>query len=149
MVILATAATIIASQALISGTFTLIEQAIALNLSPRMLVRHTSYRHKGQVFVPAVNLALAIGCAVLVVAFKSSDRLASAYGLAVGVTMLCTSLAYFNVITRVLHWNRVVSVGLVVAFLGRRWQDAGPRPPCRSFWMADTFPLPSAPCSRC
>lgn len=117
MVVLATAATVIASQALISGTFTLIEQAIALNLAPRMLVRHTSHRHKGQVFVPAVNLALAIGCAVLVVTFKSSDRLASAYGLAVGVTMQCTSLAYFNVITKILHWNRVVSVALVLVFL--------------------------------
>jgi len=117
MVILATAATVIASQALISGTFTLIEQAIALNLAPRMLVRHTSHRHKGQVFVPAVNLALAIGCAVLIVTFKSSDRLASAYGLAVGVTMLCTSLAYFTVITKVLHWNRVLSIALVLFFL--------------------------------
>ena len=117
MVVLATAATVIASQALISGTFTLIEQAIALNLAPRMLVRHTSHRHKGQVFVPAVNLALAIGCAVLVVTFKSSDRLAAAYGLAVGVTMLCTSLAYFNVIIRVLRWNRVLSAGLVFAFV--------------------------------
>jgi KUP system potassium uptake protein len=117
MVILATAATVIASQALISGTFTLIEQAIALNLAPRMEVRHTSRRHKGQVFVPAVNLALAIGCAVLVVTFKSSDRLASAYGLAVGVTMLCTTLAYFTVISKVLRWNGIVSVGLLVFFL--------------------------------
>ena len=117
IVVLATAATVIASQALISGTFTLIEQAIALNLAPRMLVRHTSDRHKGQVFVPAVNLALAVGCAVLIVTFKSSDRLASAYGLAVGVTMLCTSVAYFTVITKVLHWNRVLSVVLVLFFL--------------------------------
>jgi KUP system potassium uptake protein len=117
MVVLATAATVIASQALISGTFTLIEQAIALNLAPRMLVRHTSDRYKGQVFVPAVNLALAIGCAVLIVTFKSSDRLASAYGLAVGVTMLCTSLAYFTVITKVLRWNRVLSTALVLFFL--------------------------------
>jgi KUP system potassium uptake protein len=117
MVVLATAATVIASQALISGTFTLIEQAIALNLAPRMLVRHTSDRYKGQVFVPAVNLALAIGCAVLVVTFKSSDRLASAYGLAVGVTMLCTSLAYFTVIAKVLHWNRALSTLLVLGFL--------------------------------
>ncbi len=116
MVILATAATVIASQALISGTFTLIEQAIALNLAPRMLVRHTSHRHKGQVFVPAANWALAIGCAVLVVSFRSSDRLASAYGLAVAVTMLCTSLAYFVVIRKVLRWNAIVAGALVTAF---------------------------------
>ena len=117
MVILATAATVIASQALISGTFTLVEQAIALNLAPRVLVKHTSDRYKGQVFVPSVNLALAIGCAVLVIGFQSSDRLASAYGLAVAFTMLCTSLAYFVVITKVLRWNRVVASALVVFFV--------------------------------
>ena len=116
LVILATGATVIASQALISGTFTLVEQAIALNLIPRMLVRHTSDRYKGQVFVPAVNWALAIGCAVLVIGFRSSDRLASAYGLAVAFTMLCTSLAYFVVITKTLHWNRVTAGVLVLCF---------------------------------
>jgi KUP system potassium uptake protein len=116
MVILATIATVIASQALISGTFTLVEQAIALNLAPRVLVRHTSHRYKGQVFVPSVNLALAIGCAVLVIGFRSSDRLASAYGLAVAFTMLCTSLAYFVVITKVLNWNRVAATALVLCF---------------------------------
>ena len=117
MVVLATAATVIASQALISGTFTLVEQAIALNLIPRMLVRHTSDRYKGQVFVPTVNWAVAIGCAVLVIGFRSSDRLASAYGLAVAFTMLCTSLAYFVVITKVLNWNRVAATALVLSFV--------------------------------
>jgi len=117
MVILATLATVIASQALISGTFTLVEQAIALNLAPRVLVRHTSDRYKGQVFVPSVNWALALGCAVLVIGFRSSDRLASAYGLAVAFTMLCTSLAYFVVITKVLKWNRVGATALVLAFV--------------------------------
>ena len=117
MVVLATAATVIASQALISGTFTLIEQAIALNLAPRMRVLHTSEGHKGQVYVPAVNVALAVGCAILIVAFRSSDRLAAAYGLAVGVTMLCTSIAYFIVVTKVLGWNRVLASALVLFFL--------------------------------
>jgi KUP system potassium uptake protein len=117
MVVLATAATVIASQALISGTFTLVEQAIALNLAPRVLVRHTSDRYKGQVFVPSVNWALALGCAVLVIGFRSSDRLASAYGLAVAFTMLCTSLVYFVVITKVLNWNRVLATVLVMAFV--------------------------------
>jgi KUP system potassium uptake protein len=116
MVFLATIATVIASQALISGTFTLIEQAIALNLAPRVRVLHTSHEHKGQVFVPSVNLALAIGCAILVVGFRSSDRLASAYGLAVACTMLCTSLVYYVVITKVLRWNRVLSLLLVALF---------------------------------
>ena len=117
MVILATAATVIASQALISGTFTLLEQAIALNLAPRVNVTHTSDRYKGQVFVPSINRIIALGCAVLVITFRSSDRLAAAYGLAVACTMLCTSLVYFVVITRVLHWNRALSILLVVAFV--------------------------------
>ena len=117
MVVLATAATVIASQALISGTFTLVEQAIALNLAPRVLVQHTSHRYKGQVFVPSVNRWLAIGCAILVLGFRSSDALASLYGLAIGFTMLCTSLTYFVVITKVLHWNRVLSLALVSAFV--------------------------------
>jgi KUP system potassium uptake protein len=117
MVVLATVATVIASQALISGTFTLVEQAIALNLAPRVSVLHTSHRYKGQVFVPSVNWALAVGCAVLVIGFRSSDRLASAYGLAVGFTMLCTSLAYFTVITKVLNWNRITAGALVLCFV--------------------------------
>ncbi len=117
MVVLATVATVIASQALISGTFTLVEQAIALNLAPRVLVRHTSDRYKGQVFVPAVNWALAIGCSVLVIGFRSSDRLAAAYGLAVAFTMLCTSLAYYVVVTKVLKWNGVAATALVLCFV--------------------------------
>ena len=117
MVILATMATVIASQALISGTFTLIEQAIALNLAPRVLVQHTSHRYKGQVFVPSVNRWVGIGCAILVMGFRSSDALAAAYGVAIGFTMLCTSLTYFVVITKVLHWNRYLSAALVGCFV--------------------------------
>ena len=117
MVVLATIATVIASQALISGTFTLVEQAIALNLAPRVLVLHTSDRYKGQVFVPSINRWLAVGCAILVIGFQSSDRLASAYGLAVAFTMLCTSLVYFVVISKVLHWNRALSIALVTLFV--------------------------------
>jgi KUP system potassium uptake protein len=117
MVALATAATVIASQALISGTFTLIEQAIALNLAPRVLVLHTSDRYKGQVYVPAINTLLAIGCALLVIGFQSSERLASVYGVAITFTMLCTSLTYFVVITRVLHWKRYFAVPLVMTFV--------------------------------
>ena len=117
MVVLATGATVIASQALISGTFTLIEQAIALNLAPRVLVLHTSDRYKGQVYVPSVNLWLAVGCAMLVLAFGSSERLASVYGVAISFTMLCTSITYYVVISRVLHWNRVAALALVALFV--------------------------------
>jgi KUP system potassium uptake protein len=117
MVMVATIATIIASQALISGAFTLVAQAIALGLSPWMEVRHTSRRVSGQVYVPAVATALAIGCILLVVTFRSSDRLAAAFGLAVSATMLATSIAYFAVITRVLHWRRIVALPLVAFFV--------------------------------
>jgi KUP system potassium uptake protein len=117
MVVLATAATVIASQALISGAFTLVVQAIALGLCPRMEVRHTSRRVYGQVYVPAVAVALAIGCILLVVTFRSSDRLAAAFGLAVSVTMLATSIAYYAVVRRVLHWPRAVAFPLVTLFV--------------------------------
>ena len=113
----ATVATVIASQALISGAFTLAEQAIALGLWPRMRVRHTSVDVRGQVFVPAVNTALAIGCILLVVAFKSSDRLAAAFGLAVSCTMLATSIAYYVVIRDVLHWPAARTIALLIAFV--------------------------------
>ncbi len=114
---LATVATIIASQALISGAFTLAEQAIALGLWPRMRIRHTSADVRGQVFVPAVNTTLAIVCILLVIYFKSSDRLAAAFGLAVSCTMLATSIAYYVVIKRVLRWPAWRAVPLLVAFV--------------------------------
>jgi KUP system potassium uptake protein len=114
---IATMATVIASQALISGAFTLAEQAIALGLWPRMRVNHTSADVRGQVFVPAVNGALAIGCILLVIAFKSSDRLAAAFGLAVSGTMLATSIAYYVVVSRVLRWPAVRAVPLLAAFV--------------------------------
>ncbi|MBV9440343.1 MAG: KUP/HAK/KT family potassium transporter [Candidatus Eremiobacteraeota bacterium] len=116
MVVLSTLATVIASQALISGTFTVVEQAIALNLAPRVLVTHTSESHKGQVYVPSMNRALALGCAILIVGFRSSDRLAAAYGLAVSCTMFCTSISYYVVITRALGWNRALATVLVACF---------------------------------
>jgi len=117
MVILATAATVIASQALISGAFTLTEQAIALTLSPRMEVVHTSNRYPGQVFVPAINVTLGVACALLIVAFRSSDRLAAAYGLAVSVTMMATSIVFSLVVSRRLKWNPVAAIATLCGFL--------------------------------
>lgn len=116
MVVLATIATIIASQALISGAFTLTEQAINLSLWPRLTVRHTSRRNRGQVYVPAVNWLLAIACIALVLAFRSSDRLAAAYGLAVSTTMFATSIAFYFVVTHRLHWKPALTVPLVAFF---------------------------------
>ena len=104
MVILATAATIIASQALISGAFSLTQQAVQLGYVPRVNVMHTSDEQEGQIYIPFVNAMLAILCILLVIGFKKSERLADAYGLAVTITMLTTTFAY-AALTRV-KWNR-------------------------------------------
>jgi KUP system potassium uptake protein len=117
MVVLATLATVIASQALITGAFTLTEQAINLNLWPRMTVVHTSASQRGQVYVPAVNAALAVACVTLVLGFRSSDHLAAAYGLAVSAAMLSTSIAFYQVVTKVLHWKRIVAMPLAASFI--------------------------------
>jgi KUP system potassium uptake protein len=112
MVVLATVATVIASQALISGAFSLAAQAIRLGLFPRLRLLHTHHHHAGQVYVPFVNWSLLVGCIVLVVAFGSSSALAAAYGLAVAGVMFITSLAMFPVARR--HWKwGAVTTGLV------------------------------------
>jgi KUP system potassium uptake protein len=117
MVVLATVATVIASQALISGAFTLTEQAVNLNLWPRLRIIHTSSEQAGQVYVPLVNVVLAIACIALVLTFRSSDHLAAAYGLAVSATMLATTIAFYHVVTGVMHWNRLVVYALAGLFV--------------------------------
>ncbi len=117
MVALATAATVIASQSLISGAFTLVEQAIALNLCPRMAVVHTSEDERGQVYVPMINVLLAIVCILLVVTFRSSDRLAAMFGLAVASTMLATDIIFYVTATRSLRWNPALVIPLTLAFV--------------------------------
>lgn len=104
MIILATLATIIASQALISGVFSLVVQGISLNLFPRVRVLHTHEEHEGQVYVPFINWVLCIGCIVLVIAFKTSANLASAYGLAVAGDMFVTSLSMIAVTALCWRW---------------------------------------------
>ncbi len=103
MIVLATAATIIASQALISGAFSLASQATGLGLFPRLPVRHTHHAHSGQIYIPVVNWGLYAGCIALVIMFGSSTALGTAYGLAVSGVMLITSLAMFPVSR--LHWR--------------------------------------------
>ncbi|MGH7727528.1 MAG: KUP/HAK/KT family potassium transporter [Vulcanimicrobiaceae bacterium] len=117
LVLLATVATVIASQALISGAFTLVSQAINLGLWPRLSVRHTSAAQRGQVFLPAINLALAAACIVLVITFRSSAALAGAYGLAVSATMLATSIAFGYVALVVRRWPRYLVYPLVALFV--------------------------------
>ncbi len=106
--ILATAATVIASQALISGVFSLTSQAIQLGFAPRTHIVYTSSTAKGQIYVPSVNWALMIACVGLVIAFGSSARLAAAFGLSVTGTMLITTILFSVYARRVLRWNRIL-----------------------------------------
>jgi KUP system potassium uptake protein len=110
MVILATAATVIASQAVISGAFSMARQCMQLGFLPRMTVRHTSNTEEGQIYVPQVNTALAVGVVLLVLAFKTSNNLASAYGIAVTGTFLCTAVLAMVVFRRQFHWSRPAAV---------------------------------------
>jgi KUP system potassium uptake protein len=103
MVLLATCATVIASQALISGAFSLAAQATALGLFPRLRIVHTHHDHVGQIYVPFINWSLFIGCIALVLHFGSSTNLAAAYGLSVSGVMLSTSIA-MTAIAR-LYWK--------------------------------------------
>ena len=107
MVLLATVATIIASQALISGAFTLAAQATRLGLFPRLSIRHTHHAHAGQVYLPLINWGLFAGCILLVLAFGSSAALGAAYGLAVAGVMVITSLAMIAVSRLVWGWGRL------------------------------------------
>ena len=117
MVGLATAATVIASQALISGVYSLTQQAIQLGFCPRMQIVHTSGQSKGQIYLPGVNWALMLACLALVLVFRQSSSLAGAYGIAVTATMAITSLLYYQV-TRILWgWPRWAALGLLGLFL--------------------------------
>lgn len=117
LVALATAATVIASQAVISGVFSLTQQAIQLGYSPRLTITHTSRKMEGQVYLPGVNYAMMAGCVGLVVGFQSSTNLAAAYGVAVTATMAITSILFFRVAHRKWKWPLHWSVPLTAAFL--------------------------------
>jgi KUP system potassium uptake protein len=117
MVALATLATIIASQALISGAFSLTRQAVQLGYWPRVSVVHTSEATEGQIYVPEVNYGLMVACIGLVLGFQESSRLAAAYGLAVTGLMTITSIVYYFVLTRTWHWPAWRAAALVGAFL--------------------------------
>ena len=117
MVLLATAATVIASQALITGVFSLTQQVVQLGYSPRFRIVHTSRHYAGQIFVPAINVVLAVVCILLVVAFRSSAALGGAYGLAVTMTMLTTSIIYFALTRQRWNWSLWVSGPLLLLFL--------------------------------
>src|SRR6267143_1850542 len=117
MVALATAAGVIASQALISGAFSLTMQAIQHGYSPRLRVEHTSLHEKGQIYMPQINWALMIACIGLVIGFGSSANLAAAYGIAVSLTMIVTTILFYFAVRRVWNWKPSTAVLICGTFL--------------------------------
>jgi KUP system potassium uptake protein len=115
LVAIATAATIIASQAVISGAFSVTHQAVQLGFLPRLRTEHTSHKALGQIYIPIVNWGLLFMVILLVIGFRESGRLASAYGIAVTGTMLITTMMLGVLVFQVWHWNRMlatVTIGL-------------------------------------
>ena len=117
LVVLSTIATVIASQAVISGAFSITQQAMQLGYSPRMAIQHTSSRQIGQIYLPGINWALFLGVVVLVIGFQSSTNLAAAYGIAVTGTMATTTILAYVVARSMWKWGVVASVALFGAFL--------------------------------
>ncbi len=117
LAVLATLATVIASQALISGAFSLTAQAVKLDYLPRLDIRHTSSHHIGQIYVPLVNWLLMIGCVGLVIGFRSSSSLAAAYGIAVTTTMTITTLLFYRVTVDRWGWSRPRALAVTVPLL--------------------------------
>ena len=114
MVVLATAATVIASQAVITGAFSLIRQAVQLGLLPRFEVRYTSETHAGQIYLPRVNRLLLIGVVLLVLLFRTSSGLASAYGIAVSTTMVVDGIMGFVVIWKLWNWRAATAAAVIL-----------------------------------
>ena len=117
MVGLATIATVIASQAVITGAYSLTRQAIQLGLLPRFEIRHTSEAHAGQIYMPRINLLLLIAVVLLVIVFRSSSAMASAYGISVTGTMVVTALMGFVVIWKAWKWSPWAAAALIAPFL--------------------------------
>jgi KUP system potassium uptake protein len=117
MVVLATLATVVASQALISGAFSLTRQAVQLGYLPRVTIIHTSGKTEGQIYIPEVNGLLMFACLALVVGFKESSNLADAYGIAVTGTMAITSVLFYSVARRRWSWSRARAGAVLALFL--------------------------------
>jgi KUP system potassium uptake protein len=117
LVVLATFATVIASQAVISGAFSLTRQAIQMGYCPRLTVTHTSGRQIGQIYIPFINWTLLGAVMLLVVGFQSSSNLAAAYGIAVTMALTIDSLLMYVVLTRLWHWNRFAALAIVIPLL--------------------------------
>src|SRR5258708_18820564 len=117
MVVLATAATVIASQAVITGAYSLVHQAIRLGLLPRLAILHTSASHVGQIYIPRVTVALLVGVLLLVGLFPTSSALASAYGIAVATTMVVDGLLAFFVFWKLWKWPLWKAIAVMLPFV--------------------------------
>lgn len=117
MVLLATAATVIASQAVISGAFSVANSAVQLGYAPRLDIRQTSSSAMGQIYIPGVNRVFMVGTLLLVFVFKESSALAAAYGVAVSTTMLATTLFLYFVARHVWGWSRLLAAAVAIPFL--------------------------------
>jgi KUP system potassium uptake protein len=117
LVALATAATVIASQAVITGAYSLTRQAVQLGLLPRFEVRYTSEAHAGQIYLPRVNRLLLIGVLLLVLLFRTSSGLASAYGIAVSTTMVADGIMGFVVIWKLWNWRAATAAAVILPFV--------------------------------
>jgi KUP system potassium uptake protein len=117
LIVLATAAAIIASQALITGAFSLTMQAVQLGFSPRLTIRHTSSEAKGQIYLPLVNWVLMLSCIGLVVGFGSSSNLAAAYGVSITSTMLITTVLFYVIARWKWRWNAAAVGAITFVFL--------------------------------
>lgn len=116
LVLLATSATVIASQALITGTYSLTLSAVQLGYLPRISIRHTSEHARGQIYIPLVNWLLMLACIGLVVTFRSSSNLAAAYGVAVTMTMLITTILFYFTARYLWNWSVIKALPLCVVF---------------------------------
>jgi KUP system potassium uptake protein len=117
LVMLSSAATVIASQALISGAFSLTRQAMLLGYLPQVTIKHTAFHTEGQIYIPEVNGLLAVGCLTLVLTFRESVKLAAAYGIAVTGTMAITSVLYYIVARHTWGWSRLKAGAILALFL--------------------------------
>ena len=117
LVLLAALATVIASQAVITGAFSLTQQAVQLGLLPRLKARQTSAAFAGRIYLPAINWLLLAGVLLLIVEFQTSSAMAAAYGIAVTGTMVVTTLLGYLVVRHVWHWSRTLSIAAILPFL--------------------------------
>lgn len=132
LVLLATFSTVVASQALITGVFSLTMQAVQLQYIPRIRISHTSHKERGQVYVGSMNLLLMIACIVLVLSFRSSSNLAAAYGIAVTTTMVITTLLFYFYAVHSWNWSPLLSLTICGSFIIIEG----------SFWVANLLKIP-------